>query len=387
VLSAATVFLGCALAEAQETGRLAGTVSNAVTGSFLHGASVEILQLARGVKTDELGRFDLSGLPAGPHRVLVTYTGLDPAEQVILVTRDGTARADFKLRSEILQLETFQVTAEASGHAAAITRQRNAGNLINAAATDAYGSLANLNPGEIFMRLPGVAATVGDDNEVVGVAVRGMAGALNAVTMDGGLVAPVASNATRQVRFTTNASAQFDEFEVVKGITPDMDASSLGGTLNMKTKSPLSSTREHGFNYRVGARWAPPFTSHNPLRRDRPIHPDTSFGYQGVFSALGGQRNLGVSLNAVYFESVGDYLRTVRDYQSTNASPAYLWDYHAVNYYSNRHLKTIGGRVDYQFSEATRLSVRGTLNDYTAFHGHTYNESRAFTSQTVASEN
>ncbi|MBL9199150.1 MAG: TonB-dependent receptor [Opitutaceae bacterium] len=369
---------------AAEDARLTGVVRNAVTGGLLNGATIEVAALGLSTRTDAFGRFELTGLPAGEHAVRVDYTGLDAETRVMRVAAGGVARAEFLLRSEILKLETVQVTAEASGHAAAITRQRNAVNALSAAAADAFGSLANQNPGEVFMRLPGVTATVTEDNEVSAVAVRGMASTLNAVTMDGGILAPVASNATRQVRFTTNVTAQFEEFEVVKGITPDMDAASIGGTLNMKTRSPLNTARGHELSYRFGARWAPPFAPHNPMRRDRPLHPDLSLNYQGVFSILGGDRNLGVSLNATYFESVGDYVRTIRDYQSTNASPAFMWNYQASDYFFNRHLETISGRVDFQWNEFTRLSLRGTVNDYTAFGGHQYNESRALTAQTIA---
>lgn len=384
-LLTAFLMLTAALASAQDNGRVIGTVRHGLTGALLNGATVELAPPLRSTRSDENGRFEFTGLAAGEVTVTVSYVGLDPETRTVRVTPGGTpTRVDVALKSDVLLMETFQVTAEASGHAAVITRQKNAANALSAAATDAFGSLANQNPGEVFMRLPGVTATVSEDNEVSAVAVRGIASSLNAVTMDGGLLAPVSSAATRQVRFTTNVTAQFEEFEVVKGITPDMDASSIGGTLNMKTKSPLNTARGQEFNYRFGARWAPPFAPHNPMRRDRPIHPDLSAGYQGVFSILGGKRNLGVALNTTYFESVGDYLRTIRDYQSTNASPAYLWSYQASDYYFNRHLETLSGRVDFQWNEYTRLSLRGTANDYTAFGGHQYNESRALTGQTVA---
>ena len=386
---AAAIVLAAALlpplsAWAQAGGRVTGTVSHAITGKALQGATIELRPAGRFTSTDDVGRFVIPDVPAGSYHVSANYTGLDAAEEPVTVGAGQRADVTIKLDAAIYRMETFQVTTEAEGNAAAITRQRNALNLINAASTDAFGSIANQNPGEVFMRMPGVTATVGEDNEVSGVAVRGMAGALNSVTMDGGILAPVASNATRQVRFATNVSAQFESFEVVKGITPDMDASSLGGTLNMKTKSPLSSTRDSEYTYRLGARWAPPFAPHNPLRRERPVHPEASGSYQTVFSILGGKRNLGIALNGVYFESVGDYIRTLRDYQSTNGSPAYMWDYHAVDYFFNRHLQTIGGRADYQLSEATRLSLRGTMNNYFAFGGHLYNETRVLTAQTVA---
>ncbi len=367
-----------------EAGRIAGRVQHAVTGLFLNGATVEIPALGRTTLTDPLGRFEFRALPIAAYAVTVSYTGLDTQSVTVRSNDPSSAVLSFELSSEVLKLETFQVTTEAEGHAAAITRQRNSTNLITAAATDAFGALASQNPGEIFMRLPGVAATIGEDNEPSAVSIRGMASRLNAVTMDGGMLAPVSSNATRQVRFTTNSTVQFEEFEVVKGIRPDMDGSSIGGTLNMKTKSPLSTTRDHQVTYKVGARWAPPFSPHNPTRRDRPIHSDLSLGYVGVFNVLGGKRNLAVSLNSTYFESVGDYARTIRDYEFTLNPRAYIWDYQAADYYFNRVLQTLSARIDYQLGQNTILSLRGAFNDYDAWGGHIFNQARAFTGRTIA---
>ncbi|HRE84222.1 MAG TPA: carboxypeptidase-like regulatory domain-containing protein, partial [Opitutaceae bacterium] len=366
----------------EESGRIAGRVQHAVTGLFLNGATVEVPALGRTMLTDQLGRFEFRQVPLGNYDVTVSYTGLDP-QTVSVQSGDASAVTMlFKLSSEVLKMESFQVTTEAEGHAAAITRQRNSTNLITAAATDAFGALASQNPGEVFMRLPGVAATIGEDNEPSAVSIRGMASRLNAVTIDGGMLAPVSSAATRQVRFTTNSTTQFEEFEVVKGIRPDMDGSSIGGTLNMKTKSPLSTTRDHEVTYKVGARWAPPFAPHNPLRRDRPLHVDLSLGYMGVFDIFGKKRNLALSLNSTYFESVGDYARTIRDYEFTLNQRAYIWDYQAADYYFNRILETLSARLDYQVAEGTIVSVRGAFNDYDAWGGHIFNQARAFTSRT-----
>ena len=178
------------------------------------GATVALPELGRTTLTDDLGRFEFRDVPAGSHRVLVSHTGLDPQERTLTVDAGGLAPVRFQMDSEVLRLQTIQVTTEAEGHAAAITRQRNSTNLISAAATDAFGALASQNPGEVFMRLPGVAATIGEDNERSAASIRGMASRMNAVTMDGALLAPVSSGATRQVRFTTNSTAQFEEFEV-----------------------------------------------------------------------------------------------------------------------------------------------------------------------------
>lgn len=382
--SAAAQPAGAAAPASVHRLQITGRVQHGGTKQFLAGATVELAGGRQATLTDALGRFEFRDLAPGSYTVVVSYTGLDTQEQTVELNDTTTAPLMIILRSDVLKLETLQVTTEKEGHAAAIQRQRNSTNLITAAATDAFGALASQNPGEIFMRLPGVAATIGEDNEPSAVSIRGMASRLNAVSTDGGMLAPVSSGATRQVRFTTNSTNQFEEFEIVKGIRPDMDGSSVGGTLNMKTKSPLKTTVDQEFSYKVGARWAPPFAEHNPTRRDRPINPDLAFGYTRVFDAFGGKRNLAISLTSTYFESVGDYTRTIRDYQFTNDVRAYVWDYQAADYYFNRKLKTFSGRVDYQLAPHTLLSFRGAMNYYDAWGGHLFNQARAFTSRTVA---
>ncbi|MFZ5495472.1 MAG: TonB-dependent receptor [Verrucomicrobiota bacterium] len=375
---------GTAAGGTQPHFQISGRVLHAGTKQFLSGATVELVGRNQTTLTDTVGRFEFGDLPPGSYTVSVAYTGLDTQQQTVELSEATSAPLLFRMESGVLQLETFQVTTEKEGHAAAIQRQRNSTNMITAAATDAFGALASQNPGEIFMRLPGVAATIGEDNEPSAVSIRGMASRLNAVSTDGGMLAPVSSGATRQVRFTTNSTNQYEEFEVVKGLRPDMDGSSVGGTLNMKTKSPLKTTLDQEFTYKVGARWAPPFAEHNPTRRDRPIHPDVAFGYTRVFDILGGKRNFALSLNSTYFESVGDYTRTIRDYQFTNDVRAYVWDYQAADYYFNRKLKTFSGRADYQLTPNTLLSFRGAMNYYDAWGGHLFNQARAFTNRTVA---
>ncbi|MSU67895.1 MAG: hypothetical protein EXS40_04865 [Opitutaceae bacterium] len=57
---------------------LTGNVSNGATGDLLEGARVEVPVLGLTVFTDNTGRYVLPSLPAGPHELVVTYTGLDP---------------------------------------------------------------------------------------------------------------------------------------------------------------------------------------------------------------------------------------------------------------------------------------------------------------------
>ena len=65
---------------AAETGDLAGRVLNQTTNRYVNQARVGIKGTALRTFTDEAGAYILSGVPAGPATVVVTFTELAPRE-------------------------------------------------------------------------------------------------------------------------------------------------------------------------------------------------------------------------------------------------------------------------------------------------------------------
>lgn len=364
-------------------GTLGGRVSNAATGAFLHGAVVEIAALGRRVETDVAGEYVFIDLPAGEHSVSVFYTGLDTAQRLVTLQADTATRVNFDLSSGVYHLEKFIVTGEREGNAAALTRQRNAPNVRNVVAPDAFGNLPNEAVGELLMRLPGVNGEIDTQENVLGIGIRGTPSGLNSVAVDGNEQATSAGFA-RDFRINQLSSALFEEIEVNKTPTPDMPADGLGGAVNMRTRSPLTMKEKRRFSYRVATRWAPPFFDHIPMRRDHPAHPLVSVGYQEVFDAFGGDRNLGVSLSVFYSENVAGYFHAIRDYEYTTSPVAYVWDYRTNDVLINRKQKAgINLKFDYRLSKHTQIYVSTIYNDApTPFNQQ--NTFRAYTGRTIA---
>ena len=374
------VLLAPWLAAAESTGAVSGTVSNTATGNLLPGAAVEVPKLGLSTVTDNTGRYTLS-LPAGAHELVVSYTGLDPMRATVQVAAGQRAARNFDLTSSIYQLPQFKVTGEREGSAAAITAQRNADNVKNIVAMDSFGNLPNMSAGELAIRLPGVAGNLDDEGNVTGLTVRGMGPTLNRITVDGGLISNV-GGLNRQFQTHSLTGAMFDQLEVIKGHTPDKGADSLGGTINLKTRSPLSMREKRRLTYSASARWAPPFTEQIPLREAHRIHPLVNFSYQEVFGVLGGDRNLGVALNLFYSENVAGYFRTIRDFENTTSQPAYLWDYRTQDAFNNRKQASVNLKVDYRFSPETKITLNTIYNDANEPFNRLY-ETRAFTNQTA----
>jgi outer membrane receptor protein involved in Fe transport len=214
----------------------------------------------------------------------------------VTVAAGQRAVRDFELTTGVYKLAEFKVSGEREGAAAAITAQRNADNVKNVVTMDLFGNLPNMSAGELAMRLPGVAGNLDDEGNVTGLTIRGMGPALNRVNVDGVLMANSA-NLSRQFQTHSMTGAMFEQVEVVKGQTPDRPADSLGGSINLKTRSPLAQREKRRIDYSIGARLAPSFTQQVPLRRDHPSHPQINVGVTEVFDVFGGERNLGVATN------------------------------------------------------------------------------------------
>ncbi len=345
------------------TGTVAGNVSNAGTGNLLEGARVEIPALGVSALTDNTGRFILDDVPAGTHEVVTSYLGLDSQRTRVTVVAGQRATSNIDLTTAIYQLQAFTVSGEREGNAAAITAQRNATNLKNVVAIDAYGNLPNMNASELAVLLPGVAGNLSDEGNVVGFTIRGMPPAMNTITIDGALMASQ-GGAGRATRIHTITGSMFDSLELTKGHTPDKESGSLGGTVNLKSRSPLSMREKRRLTYNFSARLAPSFTQQIPMREDHRIHPLLNVAYQEKFNVFGSSEpNFAVAVNLFYSEQAVGFFSTTRDFQNTTSQPAYVWDYRTQDNYNNRKQSSVNVKFDYRLSPNTKISLNLVYND------------------------
>ena len=348
---------------ADAAGTLTGNISNAGTNNLLEGALVEIPALGLTTFSDNTGRFVLDGVPPGTHEAVASYTGLDSIRATVTVGAGQRVTRNFDLTTAIYQLQAFTVSGEREGNAAAITAQRNATNLKNVVAIDAYGNLPNMNASELAVLLPGVAGNLSDEGNVVGFTIRGMPPAMNTITIDGALMASQ-GGAARATRIHTITGSMFDSLELTKGHTPDKESGSLGGTVNLKSRSPLSMREKRRITYNFSARLAPSFTQQIPMREDHRIHPLLNVAYQEKFNAFGSaEPNFAVALNLFYSEQAVGFFSTTRDFQNTTSQPAYVWDYRTQDNYNNRKQSSVNVKFDFRVSPSTKLSLNLVYND------------------------
>lgn len=132
-------------------------------------------------------------------------------------------------------VQTIVITGQAVSTDRALRDQQAADNVVSVVRADGIGRLPDKNPAEALQRLPGVTIER-DQGEGRYVRIRGIGPDLNAVTLNGALV-PAPENGRRAVALDVLPSSLVRSLVVTKTLTPDMDANSLGGTVDVQTIS------------------------------------------------------------------------------------------------------------------------------------------------------
>ncbi|MFS2008054.1 TonB-dependent receptor [Duganella sp. CT11-25] len=125
------------------------------------------------------------------------------------------------------------ITGQRSSLRNAIAAQEKADNIVSVISSDDIGGLPDKNAAEALARLPGVSVQR-DQGEGRYISVRGLGPDLNAVTINGALV-PSPESGRRAVALDVLPAGLIRTLEVSKTLTPDHDANSLGGTVEVKT--------------------------------------------------------------------------------------------------------------------------------------------------------
>lgn len=163
---------------------ITGRISNAATSVRLEGARVELPGSGRSATTDSEGRYVIIA-GARDTAIAISYPGLDDVTIPLRPTDGEVVTHDVALTSEIYKLQAFTVEGEREGSAMATARQRQASNVKNVVATDAFGTMTEDNVGSFLQKIPGIVATDLSGSGVREVQVRGIEAGLNTVEMDG----------------------------------------------------------------------------------------------------------------------------------------------------------------------------------------------------------
>ncbi len=371
-LCALLLALSAAPLHAQQGGAVTGSVVDSSTGKYLEGADVSVDGTSLHASTARDGAFTLTNVPAGPHTVTVSYPGLETKSAPVNIVAGQIASAPIRLgapgASEIITLSEFKVAGTKEGMAQAIALQRASDNTKVVAAGDQYGDIAEGNAAEYIKFLPGVGIDY-NANDARAATLRGMSTAFTNVTMNGNPLASATSgNLNRRFEFEQVAINNVETIEVFKTLTPEMPATSTGGSINLVTKSAFD-RQGSLFTYR---------TYLQATGDDLYLHKSEGWGQERTRKILPGvdlnyatrlRENLGFNLSYKNSQLFNDYPRSSYSWQYNPASgglPTNPWinNWNLQNEQKDTRRQTISGQVDYKIDDQTKLSINAGWNFY-----------------------
>jgi TonB-dependent receptor len=265
-----------------------GRITDSSNTVYFEGAKISIKELGISTISARDGSFRFPQLAEGDYTIEIAYVGVPTIERKITVDSANTKSQTFVIGASSEAMDNIIVYGQRAGQANAINRQKNASNVMSIVSADTIGQSPDQNAAEALQRLPGISIQR-DQGEGRFVAIRGIDPNLNNVTINGVNV-PSPESGVRSVAMDVIPSELIQSLEVSKTVTPDMDASAIGGSIEVKS---LSAFDREGRSYSATIQG-----SYNELMKD--TSPKVSGSYTDVYDLGGAQ--LGVATAISWFE-------------------------------------------------------------------------------------
>jgi TonB-dependent receptor len=240
---------------AAPSGRIEGYVLDKLTTDPLPGANLYLEGTAFGAATNLDGKYIIPNVPAGSYKLIVNYVGYRDKIIDITVEEGETLKQNIALDFQVIEGETIVVTAQAEGQMQAINQQLASDKIVNVVSESRIQELPDFNAAAALSRLPGISTqkSSGEDNKVV---IRGLSPKYNSIEVEGVKLSATGSSQMglhsdyyvwtpgvsndRSVDLTMVSPYMIRMISVYKSLTPDMNANSIGGTVNMELReAPL----------------------------------------------------------------------------------------------------------------------------------------------------
>ncbi|MEN8156644.1 MAG: carboxypeptidase-like regulatory domain-containing protein [Bacteroidota bacterium] len=234
-------LISSSLSAQQGRMRVTGKVTDGETGEALPGAGIMVKGTTTGTITELNGEYDI--MVPGSESVLV-FSFLGYNNQEVAVGNQRTINIILQPSTE--QLEEVVITTQAKGQIGARQQQINSITVKNVVSKDRLQENPDANAVEAIGRLPGIAVSR-SGGEGADIMVRGLEPRYTNITLEG-IALPSTSASSRGSNISGISQYILQGVEVYKAITPDMDANSVGGTVNLKLQETPA-----GLHYNVMA--------------------------------------------------------------------------------------------------------------------------------------
>ncbi len=243
------LFISCSFltALAQQSGKIAGKVTDKKTGETLIGLTIKVSGTNAGVSTDVEGRYVLSGLTPGKYSLIFSYIGY----QSKLITDVDVAAGkvipvDIQMEeanTQTLQEVVITATVRQESISGLYAKQRTNISISDGISADQIRKSPDRTTSEVLKRVSGTSI---QDNKFV--IVRGLADRYNSTLLNNAVL-PSSEPDKKAFSFDIIPSNMIDNIVINKTASPELPGDFSGGVVQIITKDV---PEQNFLNFSVG---------------------------------------------------------------------------------------------------------------------------------------
>lgn len=358
IMSGAFLILGFA-SNLLHAGEISGSVFLQDSELAVEGAVISVQDRDLRVVSDRDGNFRLPNLPPGEYQLEITYAGYETQRRSVVIG-DESELSPLKVGlsgGTFFEMDALDISVETAFTRAQNIRKDSNG-LTEVVSSDDLGEFVDTNVAEALSRVVGVTVeeSQGEGNFVN---IRGLRSNYNPVTVDGTAVATPEEDG-RSVGLNIVSTDQLERIEVNKIWLPTESANTLGGSVNLVTRSALDRGRTFAS---VSVEYGQYLASENYSDKQ-----DIVFGtvierenWPKIGIQISANRSLenraSETLDNDGFETELNDMRLVGDPSGFVIDDLALEDFRI-----ERERTGFGGTIEFQITEETRIGLSGNAN-------------------------
>lgn len=295
------IFFSSIIAINAQSGGIRGVVIDGSTQEPLYGVTAFIKGTALNSYSDTDGTFLINSVPNGKQILVLDYLGYQTVEISVTITSETSNLQKLEMLPLSINLKEIVLTGVRKSQLNSINAKRNSDNSREILSTNDLGRLPDVNVAEATQRISGVTIET-DAGEGRLISIRGIQPSLINVSLNNGNLASTAAG--RETPLNLLPIEMIGSIEVMKTVTPDMEATAIGGSVNINTITAFDRAKSEFL-----------IASVDGLLTDQQIDYGDD-GLQSRFAVTGGKRfgkdeKFGVVLSGNYFKR--DFSQSILD--------------------------------------------------------------------------